>query len=225
MNIVKYKKPLVILLGVLFIGLFLTVTQKTKSSYQSQLSCLPKDYSGVLDYSDNVAFYNGAEVEVPLMAYENIEYDVLGVSTEERWIDVDLSEQKLRAWEGNSLFLEAPVSTGLSWWPTPTGEFRIWIKLRYAKMEGGSGKYYYYLPNVPYVMYFENSEIPGYRGYGIHGAYWHNDFGTPRSHGCVNLAPNVAGQLYHWVSPTLSEGKSSIRATAQNPGTRIVIHE
>jgi lipoprotein-anchoring transpeptidase ErfK/SrfK len=136
-----------------------------------------------------------------------------------------LSEQKLKAWEGSSLFLETPVSTGLPWWPTPTGEFNIWIKLRATKMEGGEGKYYYYLPNVPYVMYFGSNEVPYWRGYGLHGTYWHSDFGTQRSHGCVNLPTNIAERLFYWVSPDLLTSKWSVRASEGNPGTKIVIHE
>ena len=92
-------------------------------------------------------------------------------------------------------------------------------------MEGGSGKYYYYLPNVPYVMYFENENTPGWRGFGFHGTYWHNDFGTPRSHGCVNLPTEVAKELYFWVDPMLSDGKSTVWASENNQGTRVVIHE
>ncbi|MEK7182665.1 MAG: L,D-transpeptidase, partial [Patescibacteria group bacterium] len=143
---------------------------------------------------------------------------VLGESADSRWIEVDLSEQKLRAWDGSELFLETLVSTGLPWSPTPTGEFRIWIKLRATKMEGGSGKYYYYLPNVPYVMYFN-------KGYGLHGTYWHNDFGKPHSHGCVNLPTPVAERLYYWVGPVLSDGKGSTRSSPENPGTKVVVHE
>lgn len=75
-------------------------------------------------------------------------------------------------------------------------------------MEGGSGRYYYNLPNVPYTMFFENEKIPRWKGYGIHGAYWHNDFGTPRSHGCVNLPVDAARKLYYWADPVLPEGKN-----------------
>jgi len=96
---------------------------------------------------------------------------------EERWIDVDLSEQRLTAYEGNTPVRTALVSTGLPQTPTVVGQFRIWIKLRYDDMAGPG----YYLEDVPYVMYF-------YQGYGLHGAPWHNNFGNPMSHGCVNLA-------------------------------------
>ena len=143
----------------------------------------------------------------------------------DRWVEVDLSEQHLWAWDGDKLFLDTPVSTGLPWFPTPTGEFTIWIKLRATRMEGGEGKYYYNLPNVPYVMYFENDEVPGWRGYGLHGTYWHNDFGHVHSHGCVNLPTSVAKELYYFLYPSLPEGKGSVYATADNPGSKVVIHE
>ena len=142
-----------------------------------------------------------------------------------KWIEIDLSEQKIKAWDGDNLFLESLVSTGLPWYPTPQGEYKIWIKLRATKMEGGEGKYYYNLPNVPFVMFFENEKVPGWRGYGLHGTYWHNDFGRVRSHGCVNLPTSVAQQLYYWTDPQIADGKWMITANGENPGTRIVIHE
>jgi lipoprotein-anchoring transpeptidase ErfK/SrfK len=92
-------------------------------------------------------------------------------------------------------------------------------------MEGGSGNYYYYLPNVPYVMFFENAQVPGWKGYGLHGTYWHNDFGNQRSHGCVNLPTPIAERLYYWTTPTLPESRSVVYSNEGNPGTRIVIHE
>ncbi len=143
---------------------------------------------------------------------------VLGETTDEKWIDVDLSTQTLRAMEGNRVIYEFKVSTG-KWAPTPTGEFRIWTKLRYTKMSGGSQERhtYYYLPNVPYTMYF-------FQGYGIHGAYWHNNFGHPMSHGCINMSITDAQTVYFWANPVLADGKSSAQSTADNPGTRVVIH-
>lgn len=177
--------------------------------------CGSQTLTEVFDTEAKVATYEGKEIPVPKYAFEPEPEAVLGEASEERWIEVDLSEQKLRAWEGSSLFLETPVSTGLPWWPTPTGEFRIWIKIRSTKMEGGSGRYYYNLPNVPYVMYFENGSIPSWRGYGLHGTYWHNDFGNRHSHGCVNLPTPIAKQLFYWVQAR-TEGKE---------GTKIVIHD
>ncbi len=219
----KYTLP--ILFAVFVISFFVAFYQ-SKVTRDEKLTCSAQDFTGFININDTVAIFDGKKIVIPDIAYaQDIEKRVLGVSNSEKWIDVDLSEQKLRAWEGNTLYLETALSSGLPWWPTPKGEFRIWTKLRATKMEGGSGKYYYNLPNVPYVMFFENVQTPGRLGYGLHGAYWHNDFGTPRSHGCVNLPVDVAGLLYYWVDPVIPEGKTSIRATAENPGTRIVIHE
>jgi len=143
---------------------------------------------------------------------------VLGESSGEKWIDVDLSTQTVRAMEGDNEAFRMLASTG-KWAATPTGEYRIWIKLRYTKMSGGKkeNNTYYYLPNVPYVMYF-------YQGYGLHGAYWHNNFGQPMSHGCVNLAIADAEKLFYWADPKITENEWTVRATAENPGTRVVVH-
>ena len=108
---------------------------------------------------------------------------------DEKWIDVDLTAQTLRAYQGDVPVYTAVVSTGLPNTPTPVGRFRIWVKLMYDDMEGPG----YYLPEVPYVMYF-------YGGYGLHGTYWHDNFGTPMSHGCVNLATSDAKWLHDWAS-------------------------
>lgn len=204
------------------------ITYRSKSDnppYEIYAACSPLDISGRFDLSENIAYFDGREFGVPDSAVSVQPSVVLGIATEERWIEIDLSEQKLKAWEGDRLFLEAPISSGLPWWKTPEGEFRVWIKLRSTKMEGGQGEYYYYVPNVPHVMFFENTEVPGWKGYGLHGAYWHNDFGNPRSHGCVNLPLDVAEQIYNWSSPVVPEGKWMVKATESNPGTRIIIHE
>jgi len=214
--------PVVILFGA---GVFVRSLRQTSPAS----ACITMNYSGTLQPSAQMAFWHGQQVAIPtnLLAVEDLgTSQVLGVADpSSRYIEVDLSEQKLRAWDGSDLFMETLVSTGLAWWPTPTGEFRIWVKLRATRMEGGEGRYYYNLPNVPYVMYFENEDIPGWLGYGIHGAYWHNDFGTPHSHGCVNLPTDSAQKLYYWVTPNLPEGSSSVFSSPHNTGTRIIIHE
>jgi lipoprotein-anchoring transpeptidase ErfK/SrfK len=104
-----------------------------------------------------------------------------------RWIDVDLSEQRLTAYEGETPVRSTLVSTGLPNTPTPVGQFRIWIKLRYDDMAGAE----YYIDDVPYVMYF-------HEGYGLHGVTWHGNFGHPMSHGCVNLPTREAEWLFNW---------------------------
>jgi lipoprotein-anchoring transpeptidase ErfK/SrfK len=104
-----------------------------------------------------------------------------------RWIDVDLTRQMVTAYEGATPVRAVAVSTGLPSTPTPVGQFRIWVKFRYDDMEGPG----YYLRDVPYTMYFHD-------GYGLHGTYWHNNFGHPMSHGCVNLPTPEAEWLFHW---------------------------
>lgn len=188
-------------------------------------ACPSLDGTGEIDISQKYAFFDNEKIEIPKLAMENLKRSVLGVSSGNKWIEIDLSEQKIKAWDGNNLFLESLISTGLPWFPTPQGEFRIWAKLRATKMEGGEGKYYYNLPNVPFVMFFENEKVPGWRGYGLHGTYWHNDFGRVHSHGCVNLPTPVAQQLYEWTDPQIPSGKWMVRSSGENPGTRIVIHE
>lgn len=111
------------------------------------------------------------------------------VGSGERWIDVDLSEQRTYAYEGNQVVNSFIVSTGTWQHPTVTGSFNVYVKYRAADMSGPG----YYLADVPYVMYF-------YRGYGLHGTFWHNNFGTPMSHGCVNLPTDDAGWLFNWAS-------------------------
>ncbi len=107
----------------------------------------------------------------------------------ERWIDVNLSQQRVYAYEGNVIVNSFLVSTGTWRTPTVTGQYRVYVKYRYTDMSGPG----YYLANVPYTMYF-------YKGYALHGTYWHSNFGTPMSHGCVNLSISDAGWLFNWAS-------------------------
>jgi LysM repeat protein len=106
-----------------------------------------------------------------------------------RWIDVDLSSQTVRAYQGNTVVRSMVVSTGIARYPTPPGRYKIYAKYPSVTMSGPG----YYLPGVPHTMFF-------YRGYALHGTYWHNNFGQPMSHGCVNLTRNDAAWLYSWAS-------------------------
>lgn len=151
----------------------------------------------------------------------SLDQAVLGTTTAEgveKWIEVSIPEQKVRAWEGNKLVMEFPISSG-KWAPTPEGTFNIWYKTRSQVMSGGSKELstYYYLPNVPNNMFF-------YKGYAIHGAYWHNNFGQPMSHGCVNSPLANVAVLFEWAGPVVPEGQNAVRATPENPGTRVVVH-
>jgi lipoprotein-anchoring transpeptidase ErfK/SrfK len=106
-----------------------------------------------------------------------------------RWIEVILSQQRLIAHDGSSIFMNTLISSGTARYPTVRGTFSIRVKYRSAPMSGPG----YYLPAVPHTMYF-------YGGYAIHGAYWHNNFGHPMSHGCINMRLADAAALFNWAS-------------------------
>lgn len=149
---------------------------------------------------------------------------VLGDSDEPKHIEVDLSAQRLYAFEGDHKVYDFLISSG-KWNKTPTGTFHIWGKFRYTKMEGGNPRLhtYYYLPNVPYVMFFSNDQVAASDGFSLHGTYWHSNFGHPMSHGCVNMKTEEAAIIYDWSQPNLG-GKRSTQASADNPGTEIRIY-
>ncbi|MES2437126.1 MAG: L,D-transpeptidase family protein [Patescibacteria group bacterium] len=116
-------------------------------------------------------------------------------TTTTKRIVVDLSEQKLYAYDGAELFMEEPVSSGLETMLTPRGTFFVFRKTPSRYMQGpipDISSQYYDLPGVPWDLYFTTD------GAVIHGAYWHNKFGEQWSHGCVNLPPEVAERLYRW---------------------------
>ncbi len=132
----------------------------------------------------------------------------------EKWIEVNLTEQSLAAYEGTTLVYTAPISSGKGYTPTRVGKFRIQHKIESQLMTGPG----YYLPNVPHVMYFI------YR-FALHGAYWHDKWGTPTSHGCVNLRLEDAEWLYEWSDPKVPPNVKEVRATQANPGTWVIVHK
>jgi hypothetical protein len=136
----------------------------------------------------------------------------------ERWIDIDLSQQTLVAYEGASPIFATLISSGRKDFDTPEGSFRIYgkhVSITMDDPEGGEEAYS--IEDVPWTQYFEE-------GYALHAAFWHNGFGRVRSHGCVNLSPADARRLFFWTGPNLSAGYHGIVATRDNPGTRVVIH-
>lgn len=119
-----------------------------------------------------------------------------GAASTSKKIIVDRSEQKLYAYDGDALFMEISISTGLALSPTPRGTFSVFKKTPSRYMQGPlpglASDQYYDLPGVPWDLYFTEG------GAVIHGAYWHDSFGSPYSHGCVNVAPADAEKLYYW---------------------------
>ncbi len=142
-----------------------------------------------------------------------------------RWIDISILNQTLTLWEGDRPVYVTLVSTGrdglgqpgktLS---TPTGQFRIYQKHVTTTMDSEVSDHEFELRDVPWVMYFKG-------GYALHGAYWHDDFGRSRSHGCVNLAPIDARYVFFWTSPQVPDHWHA--AYAGDPlegGTLVNIH-
>lgn len=119
-----------------------------------------------------------------------------GIRANERWVGVNLGQQTAVAYEGDTPVYAAMVATGMPATPTVQGVFRTWQRLADGKMSGGSAATggYYYLEGVTWTCYF-------YSGYALHTAYWHDAFGRPRSHGCVNLSPYDAWWIFQWSAP------------------------
>ncbi len=134
---------------------------------------------------------------VELITDEGDKNLVKGSATTTKNIYVNLSEETLYAYEDDTLFMSAPISTGLELTPTPAGTFTVFRKTPSRYMQGplpGVSTQVYDLPGVPWNLYFTEE------GAVIHGAYWHDHFGEPWSHGCVNLSPENAKKLYQWAS-------------------------
>lgn len=226
----------ILFLAALIIGLFNYPPLKREIVYKLGISGDPTTsccsaeaalaQAGKFDESANFAIFDNQVVDYPKTSLANLQVEnpdtqVLGTtnaSGEEKWIEVSLDEQKVKAYEGNTIVMEFPISSG-KWGATPKGTFSIWYKTRNQSMIGGSKELgtYYNLPNVPHNMFF-------YKGYALHGAYWHNNFGQPMSHGCVNEPLAQAAQIFAWAGPVLPEDQNAIRATPENPGTRVWVH-
>ena len=213
-----------ILAGILLAGIVaftFFLSHKTISVCANSVSCI-NDLSGTFEKNKGSTFM-GRTVSLPSSLADLAKPKrVLGDTTAAKHIFVDLSTQMLTAYEGTSVVLSFPISSG-RWHPTPTGDFHIWVKLRYTHMEGGNPAdgTYYNLYNVPYTMFFYNDEVPASAGFSLHGAYWHNNFGHPMSHGCVNIRPEDAGKLFDWADP-VSTGTTTY-ATPDHAGTVVTI--
>lgn len=142
-----------------------------------------------------------------------------GDAATERWIDVDLAQQTIVAYEGTTPVFASLVSTGRgppkSDFATPVGVHRIWVKIFTTKMdnlEKEDVEKHYALEDVPWVQFFDKAVA-------LHGVFWHRDFGHIHSHGCVNLAPIDARWLYAFTSPHLPAGWTAVYPTKTEPGT------
>lgn len=153
-------------------------------------------FDGEIRYPERVSgnWYVAADV-VRVLEDDGDHVLVKGDATTSKRIVVDISQQMLYVYDGDVLFMQEPISTGLEFTPTPRGTFTIYKMTPSRYMQGpipGVSDQYYDLPGVPWNLYFTVD------GAVIHGAYWHDHFGQPWSHGCVNLPPQKAKVLYLW---------------------------
>lgn len=160
--------------------------------YRKGLDCdsLQFDMRFTLHDRDFVGVWDIDGVDVSLEEQGN-KLDIAETDGELGWIDIDISDQRAYAMKGEEQIREFVVSTGTERYPTITGQFQVYVKHLKADMRGVDLGVPWHLPDVPYVMYF-------YSGYGIHGTYWHDNFGTPMSHGCINLTIDDAEWLYNF---------------------------
>lgn len=143
------------------------------------------------------------------------------VGPAEKWIEVDLFEQTIAAYEGARLVYATMISSGRTSTSTPPGVYRTWAKVREGKMsnpdvEDGSPAYYY-IEDVPWTLYF-------HEGYSIHATFWHDAFGFLRSHGCVNLSPSDAKWFFNWSDPWVPEGADQVYIDGSMPSTWVWVH-
>ncbi|MSQ81773.1 MAG: murein L,D-transpeptidase [Myxococcales bacterium] len=131
-----------------------------------------------------------------------------GVSTSDRWLHVDLGQQFISAYEGDKMVYATLVSTGKSGRAstrTHTGRFELYGKTVHGSMRGKPWDDYY-AEEVPYVMHFDG-------GRALHGAYWHDQFGIEKSHGCINLSPADAAWIFAWATPAVPAGWHNVLPT------------
>ena len=173
---------------------------------------------------------NGYRLFVPAESLRPIqpeEIDLLSPGVENKQVRVRLGRQSLSAYEGQTEVFRCAISSGATYFGadgmaqggiTPAGTYTIWSKRVSRHMEGGTLEIGYDLPGVAWVTYFSGS------GAAIHSTYWHNDFGTPKSHGCLNARPADAKWLFRWTLPEVDYNSGQV--TVQWPGgTKVVIQE
>lgn len=152
-----------------------------------------------------------------LVPYEELTLLSPEVPNESKLIVIDLQTQMVTAFEGEKLVFSQRCSSGAEGTETPRGEFRTYHKGPAVHMtnQGDAIENIYNLPGVPWCSFFTGA------GHALHGAYWHNDYGRPRSHGCVNLPSEAAKFLYRWSMPVVPTDADYVHMPGE--GTRVQV--
>jgi len=164
----------------------------------------------------NASFF-AHSYEVRLVPDDELTMLSPGVPEALKYIHLDLGAQLVTAFEGDKMVLSARCSSGAKGTRTPTGDFRTYHKGASIHMsnEGDDEANVYNLPGVPWVSFFTGT------GIGFHGTYWHNDYGRPRSHGCVNLPMPAAKFIFRWTRPVVPPDTTYLHLPGE--GTRVEV--
>ena len=165
----------------------------------------------VLDDKNKGFFFVQAEHMRPVTAQE---LTPISPGVPDKRIEVDLNQQRLIAYEGARPVFSSRTATGSFEGDTPIGEFRIERKQPSRHMESELSEDEYDLPGVPWVCYIS------WNGVSLHGTYWHNNYGTPQSHGCINLSPEAAKWIYRWTDPYVPVEENYLET---DYGTRVIV--
>jgi hypothetical protein len=148
------------------------------------------------------------------------------IDPSEKRVVTDLTYQTLSCYEGNTEVFFCRISSGAEFdaagnpvekWATPTGDLNTHWKIISLNMSGGSSASGYSTPAVPWSTVIHGD------GIAIHGAFWHNDFGERRSHGCINVKPEDAKWIFRWTTPHISLAQCEQRLTWPDHGTTVTV--
>lgn len=138
---------------------------------------------------DVVAAVNGSRGLSKDVSITTAPFKTVTMTGTGKWIEIDLSQQRLTLWLGSTQVMSTLISSGRAATPTEVGEFAIYSKTPLTTMTGTILGEYYYVPNIKWVSFFDGGEA-------LHGTYWHHNFGHPMSHGCINMTEADAKVLY-----------------------------
>jgi lipoprotein-anchoring transpeptidase ErfK/SrfK len=159
-----------------------------------------------------------ASHDMRLVPYDELTPLSTDIPQEEKHIVVDLKTQMVTAFEGQTMVFSQRCASGVEGTDTPKGEFRTYHKGPSVHMtnEGDAIENVYNLPGVPWCSFFTSL------GHAFHGTYWHNDYGRPRSHGCVNLPSEAAKFLYRWTMPVVPPSEDYVHLPGEGTKVQVV---